>query len=864
MTIDCPETQMEVEIVRSYVSELLFVDSSVENYPQLIARVRDGIETIVLEGNRDGIEQVTEHLAGRSSVKVVHWVSHGAPGCLKLGNAVLNGATLDRYSSHLLARSTVLAEDAELLIYGCEVGRGEAGRALITRLSELTGATVSASSTPTGNAALGGDWALQVTTGKRRSPLAFSSQTLESYFGLLAAGDLDPAFGSGGILRFNNPAGSFASYITAASAIVQSDGKFLVTGSRRVSSSFYTQFALTRYNANGSIDASFGNNGNIFTDFLSGDEFGQSLSLQTDGKILALVGGAGPRVVRYTADGIPDNTFGTGGISGANFDGIIDTGTSMVLQSNGKIVVAGYAFEEVEPSTGWNFSLVRLNANGAYDSNFGTGGKVTTDFNISDDRIYSMTLQSNGRIVVVGSSAGDLAIARYNANGTLDTTFGIGGKVTTDLNNSADKATSVVLQSNGKILVAGYAAENSTSADIALVRYNANGTLDTTFGSGGKVTTNFNGSPNDTLKMLLQSDGQIVLANGYGSAIFRYNANGTPDTRFGDSGKVTLPERYSANSIALLSDGSSLNVLGSNSSIARYLGDPGDANPIPGTPDDNTLNGTAAADVILDVGGNDRLNGLGGDDRLDGGFGNDTLNGGGGNDTLTGGFGNDLYLVNSAGDLAIEANYSGTDTVRSTVSYTLGAYLENLTLTGNGAIDGTGNEIDNIIRGNNADNILSGGDGFDRLFGGQGNDTLLGEGGDDRLTGNQGDDWLSGGLGADLFIYSTGTAYTAASLGVDTIDDFSTAERDKILLSKTTFTAITSNTGRGFSTASEWAIVTTDADAATSSAVIVYNSTNGNLFYNPNGTDAGFGTGGQWAILAGVPSIAPTDFSIVN
>ncbi|MBW4637244.1 MAG: hypothetical protein KME05_03235 [Gloeocapsa sp. UFS-A4-WI-NPMV-4B04] len=152
-----------------------------------------------------------------------------------------------------------------------------------------------------------------------------------------------------------------------------------------------------------------------------------------------------------------------------------------------------------------------------------------------------------------------------------------------------------------------------------------------------------------------------------------------------------------------------------------------------GTPGNDTLTGTASADQLFGLAGNDSLLGLGGNDRLEGGGGNDTLDGGIGIDTLIGGTGNDLYLVDNINDTVTEATNAGVDTVVSSISYTLGSNLDNLTLTGNGTINGTGNSLNNIITGNDGSNILRGELGNDTLDGGSGTDTLYGGDGDDVL-----------------------------------------------------------------------------------------------------------------------------------
>jgi Ca2+-binding RTX toxin-like protein len=193
-----------------------------------------------------------------------------------------------------------------------------------------------------------------------------------------------------------------------------------------------------------------------------------------------------------------------------------------------------------------------------------------------------------------------------------------------------------------------------------------------------------------------------------------------------------------------------------------------------GTAGADVMDGTALADVMTGLGGNDKLTGNGGNDSLSGGDGNDTLSGGAGNDTLdggagndslTGGAGDDTFIVDAAGDVVTEALNEGTDTVQSAVTYVLGANLENLTLTGSAAINGTGNTGANILTGNAGANLLSGGDGNDTLSGGAGNDTLDGGTGADALTGGAGDDTYNFGTGDGADVIQDGGTDAA----VDTV-----------------------------------------------------------------------------------------------
>ncbi|MDY6804598.1 MAG: choice-of-anchor Q domain-containing protein, partial [Cyanobacteriota bacterium] len=299
-----------------------------------------------------------------------------------------------------------------------------------------------------------------------------------------------------------------------------------------------------------------------------------------------------------------------------------------------------------------------------------------------------------------------------------------------------------------------------------------------------------------------------------------------------------------------------------------------------GGPGRDTLGGGPGRDTL--GGGRDRdtLAGGLGNDLLKGHRGNDRLNGGAGDDTMMGGPGNDLYFVSSSKDKIVEKVNEGRDLVRSSATYRLSDNLERLVLTGKGDIDGIGNSIDNTMAGNQGNNKLSGGRGNDTLWGvggrdtlggGRGSDILLGgldedllkgHRGSDRLSGAAGDDTLVGGPGRDTFIFNTNEQFALEDLGSDIITDFKRVQGDKILLNKRTFTAITSEKDDGFSVGSEFEIVDSDAAAAGSDAFVVYNESNGNLFYNPNGSNNGFGSGGLFATLTDAPLLQESDFLI--
>jgi Ca2+-binding RTX toxin-like protein len=191
-------------------------------------------------------------------------------------------------------------------------------------------------------------------------------------------------------------------------------------------------------------------------------------------------------------------------------------------------------------------------------------------------------------------------------------------------------------------------------------------------------------------------------------------------------------------------------------------------------------------------------------------------------------------------------------------------------VTGNHFIDGgAGSDIlfggsgaDTVDGGSDSDNLV-GGNGNDLLFGSSGDDQLRGNNGNDSLQGDSGNDLLTGGTGADKFVFATGAKFVLSELGVDTINDFNPSEGDKIQLSKTTFDALSNTVFPSALNAANFAIVASDALAATSGAEIVYNSSNGILYYNPNREADNFGEGGQFATLTTKPSLTTTSFEVV-
>ncbi|MEG3845747.1 calcium-binding protein [Microcoleus sp. herbarium19] len=284
-------------------------------------------------------------------------------------------------------------------------------------------------------------------------------------------------------------------------------------------------------------------------------------------------------------------------------------------------------------------------------------------------------------------------------------------------------------------------------------------------------------------------------------------------------------------------------------------------NSILGNAANNFLNGLAGDDTINGLDGNDNINGGDGIDILNGNNGNDTLNGGAGNDVINGGAGIDLVRVNAVGSNIILTNTSvtgeGVDSLNGIENAELFVFQSN-NIPGN--IDASAFTLGSVtLDGGVGGNVLIGGSGNDFLDGEGANDTLTGGSGNDTLTGGSGNDLLTGGAGADRFLYATNRAFNTNDLGVDTVTSFSVGS-DKIVLSKTTFTALESSVG-GSLIASDFESVDSFGDIQFNSNEIVYHR--GLLIYNQNGTAGGLGTGGVIADFVGDPNISAVDFLVV-
>ena len=346
-------------------------------------------------------------------------------------------------------------------------------------------------------------------------------------------GVLDSTFGTGGIVTTN-----FGGFDKAKDVAIQSDGRIVVVG--RTGDQDDNNFVVVRYLPNGSLDPSFSSDGMVITDLSPSHDRATSVAIQDDGKLV--VGGSSSdssfAIVRYNTDGSLDTTFSSDGVVETDF-GSEALGSDLAIQSDGKIVIVG----SVGQTGDEDFGLARFNIDGTLDTSFSQDGLVTTNFSQFADLASSVVIQEDGKIVVFGEtengSGEDYAFARYNPDGSLDTTFAGDGLFAVDGESSfgIDRTTGLALQADGKIVAAG----NSFSGDWTVMRLDVDGTLDTTFAGDGLVVTPL-GPFDSAQSVAVQEDGKILAAGysdgpgGSGFAVVRYLANGLLDETFGDNG----------------------------------------------------------------------------------------------------------------------------------------------------------------------------------------------------------------------------------------------------------------------------------------------------------------------------------------
>ena len=378
---------------------------------------------------------------------------------------------------------------------------------------------------------------------------------------LAAPGDLDTTFdGDGKVTSFIVPSNPSRNDVLMGIAI-QSNGKIVAAGYSG------SDFAVTRYNTNGSLDTTFSGDGRLITNF-GGVDQAADLAVQSNGKIVVAgrtCAGASCNLAlaRYNPGGALDTTFSGDGKLTTDFGGG-DNGSfgGLAIQSNGKIVVAGYMFNGAD----YDFAVYRYLSTGSLDTTFSGDGKVRIDFfgtslgpgrggGLGGDSTGDLVIQSDGKIVVAGNTCAassqtncNFAVARLTASGVLDTTFSADGKNITNPGGN-DLLGALALQPDGKIVIVGEKRNDPSALSIRSVieRFNTNGSLDATFnGTGNKEFSVIPGASSGAVDVIVQSNGKIVVlcfthsGSSRDFALVRLNPGGAFDSTFSGDGKSTV------------------------------------------------------------------------------------------------------------------------------------------------------------------------------------------------------------------------------------------------------------------------------------------------------------------------------------
>src|SRR5262245_3910746 len=370
-------------------------------------------------------------------------------------------------------------------------------------------------------------------------PLVFGFAVMLPSDALGVAGDLDPSFGSKGVVTL-----PFASaYAYADEVAIQADRKIVVLGTAHASVGVASDFALVRLLPNGDLDPTFGDEGRVITDFDGRYDEGLALTLQDNGKIVAAGSSTGEAAVaRYLPDGTLDRTF--------DGDGTVRIGIGtevrardVAVQANGKILVA--------LDDGWTFSAARLSKSGRPDAGFGGDGIVSVDPSRgSSDMVRTLALHGRGFLLggsvlaAGGTTHDDWGLARFDARGRIDRSFGDDGLTTTDFAGSGpDVLEDLAVRSDGTIVAAGQSSVDpggaDQSSDVTVALYDPDGSLVPSFGSGGWTRTDLGSYFDDGRSVALGRSDTIVVAsdvyedaNAQGAAV-RFTAEGQPDATFG-------------------------------------------------------------------------------------------------------------------------------------------------------------------------------------------------------------------------------------------------------------------------------------------------------------------------------------------
>jgi hypothetical protein len=847
--------------LRQTATTIVFIDASLSDYQTLQAGIIEGVKSVIISPEQDGIEQISQILQQHPHITTIHILSHGSPGCLYLGNSQLNLTNIHNYTQQLQQW-----QPQNILLYGCNVAAGDAGEEFIHKLHQITTATISASTTKTGNAALGGNWQLEVNipatdeinpvknlspnlSPTRREALnippslvgkgvrglgsVFNAHTFHTYQGVFAPtlkGNYDTSGSVSGVQVVGNYAYVADGYSGLQIIDISNPTTPTLKGNYDTSGAAVGVQVVGNYAyvADGGSGLQIIDISNPTTPTLKGnyDVYGSVFRVQVVGNYAYVTNyGFGLQIIDIsnpTAPTLKGNYDTSGYAVGVQVVGnyayvaddssglqIIDISnpTTPTLKGNydttsiarGVQVVGNYAYvadglsglqiidisNPTTPTLKGNYDTsgfavgVQVVGNYAYVADFTSGLQIIDISNPTtptlkgnyDTSGYAYGVQVVGNYAYVADYYSGLQIIDVSeftnktpTNLTLSTSTiaenqAIGtvvGNLTTTDPDTGDTFTYSLVTGIGATDNSVFTISNNQLKTKAVFDFEAKNSYSirvrTTDQGGlffeqqltiGVTDLNDNDSFTTTaLQDIINADyGDDTITSTWGN--LQQN-----DTIKGGNGTDTL----------IISGGTVNDLISIDANNTTNQLD------IPGTTvfgfERFDLSGFTGTISFSGTAGNDWVKGGTGNDDLTGGNGNDYLNGGTGTDFLIGGKGNDTFVVDNIGDIIAEGLNDGIDTVESSITWTLKTNLENLTLTGTTAINGTGNTLNNIITGNAADNVLTGGLGNDTLTGGAGADTLIGDAGNDSYYVDNTADSITENLNEGTDIVFSSVTYT--------------------------------------------------------------------------------------------------------
>jgi hypothetical protein len=821
--------------LRQTATTIVFIDASLSDYQTLQAGIIEGVKSVIISPEQDGIEQISQILQQHPHINTIHILSHGAPGCLYLGNSQLNLTNIHNYTQQLQQW-----QPQNILLYGCNVAAGDAGAEFIHKLHQITTATISASTTKTGNAALGGNWELEVnipvTETFHGTSLHLSdivADTLNTYQGVFAP-TLVGNYDTSGYAISVQVVGNYAYVADRDSGlqIIDISNPTTPTLKGNYDTSGYAYgvqvvgnyaYVADDYSGLQIIDIS-----NPTTPTIKGNynTSGSATSVQVVGNYAYVADVfSGLQIIDISNPTTPTlkgnydtSSFALGVQVVGNYAYVADyysglqiidisNPTTPTLKGNydtssyaiGVQVVGNYAYvadaysglqiidisNPTTPTLKGNYDTsgiaygVQVVGNYAYVADYYSGLQIIDISNPTtptlkgnyDTSGYAYGVQVVGNYAYVADYYSGLQIIDVSeftnktpTNLTLSTSTiaenqAIGtvvGNLTTTDPDTGDTFTYSLVTGIGATDNSVFTISNNQLKTKAVFDFEAKNSYSirvrTTDQGGlffeqqltiGVTDLNDNDSFTTTaLQDIINADyGDDTITSTWGN--LQQN-----DTIKGGNGTDTL----------IISGGTVNDLISIDANNTTNQLD------IPGTTvfgfERFDLSGFTGTISFSGTAGNDWVKGGTGNDDLTGGNGNDYLNGGTGTDFLIGGKGNDTFVVDNIGDIIAEGLNDGIDTVESSITWTLKTNLENLTLTGTTAINGTGNTLNNIITGNAADNVLTGGLGNDTLTGGAGADTLIGDAGNDSYYVDNTADSITENLNEGTDIVFSSVTYT--------------------------------------------------------------------------------------------------------